>query len=154
MQQNNLNCQQMVKAIRNSIRREIEESGFTVHPGFIKVSIVPCTDEADEFIGGYSDGCDDFANYEYTYALKPEYGIDVNGTSSYVDVAIKKRTLISGESANDAAGCVYAWNDFLEIMVRVSGASDKNGFLASIAYDALVPFFESLSPDYSVRVNK
>lgn len=152
MQQKLFNCQQMVKSIRDSIRKEIDESHITVHPGYIKISLVPCTREADKAVGGYSDGDEDFVNYEYTYALKPEHGFDSTRTSGYVCISIKKKTLITGKDNEGSTGRVYSWDDFLEIMVRVSGTDDRNKELANLAYKAILPFFEERLPDFAVRL--
>ena len=163
MQQKVLNCRQMVKSIRDSIRREADNLGFSVHPGYIKISLVPCTEEADEIVGGYSDILrgtaekpipEDFASYEYTYAFKPEVGFSASEASSYADISIKKKKLITGNATEAATERVYVWDDFLEIMVRVSGTDDRNKVLACVAYDTVTSFFEERLPDFSVSLNK
>ena len=163
MQQKSLDCRQMVKAIRDSIRREAGNLGFSVHPGYIKISLVPCTEEADEIAGGYSDVSrstagkpipEDFANYEYTYAFKPEVGFSANEASSYVNISIKKKKLLTGNANEGATERVYVWEDFLEITVRVSGVDDRNKVLACVAYDTVVSFFEERLLDFSVNLNK
>ena len=157
MQQKILSCQ-LIKAIRDAVRKEARDLEVPKKAGYIKISLIPSTREADGMLGGFSDILgleqiedEDVASYEYAYALYPSLGFSSTETSSYAIAYVKKRKLISGGESDGTTDCVYSWNDYLEITVRVSGADDKNKALAESAYDVINAFFAEGSPEYSVK---
>ena len=154
MQQNIIDCRKMVKAIRDSIRKEAALLGLDQKAGFIKISLVPSTKDADETLGGYSDvktnDSNDYVSYEYTYMLNEDGDFKQCETSGFATVVVKHRELLS---TNNEAGSVYVWKDYFDATVRVSGANDHNKELARKAYDAILPFFAERLPDFSVTLN-
>lgn len=153
------NCQQLVTTIRDIIREEAKNLGLQRKAGFIKISLVPYTDEADEDLGGFSgrsqmtsggEQIEDYANYEFTYALYPEVGFAINEASKYAAADVKRRRLISNEE--NETGRVYSWEDFLEVAIRVSGDENNNKKLATIGAKVVASFFEEQT-DFSVKIN-
>ncbi len=156
------NCQQMVKAIRNTIRKEAENLTVPKKPGFIKISLVPYTKDADEQLGGFSDVQrsfpekpipEDFVVYEYTYALDPKAGLSSTEKGSYVNIGVKHRRLLTRNTTDGVEGSAYIFEDYLDVMVRVSGTDDKNKFLAQTAFDVVNSVFAERSPDFSVKLD-
>jgi hypothetical protein len=141
MQQKKVYCQQVTKSIRDAIRKEAEEV-HAAKTGAIKVSFVPNTKEADEFLGGFSDmghnkvneAPEDLAVYSYSYALDPETDFAMSGPNSYVDIYVRK-----GDET------------FLDITVRVYVDGDKSKVLAKAALPAVKEFFSNLDDSYSVQ---
>jgi len=149
MQQEKLYCQKIVKEIRDTIRTDVSKGRFGTKAGMIKISIIPCTIEADAMLGGFSDGVDDFANYEYGYSLNKGYDFSAVGDSGYATYLIKERTLIShGDGTVD--GIIYAHKDFLDVTVRVCGANEDNKKLAETALEVLKRYFPE-SEDFIIR---
>ena len=149
----------MVRAIRNTIRNKAKELEVPKKPGYIKISLVPSTAEADEMLGGLSDFprstpllpavVEDVASYEYKYSLNPIMGFAEGESSSYANITVKKKTVITSSDDENSNDRVLSQTDFLEIMIRVSGADDKNKVLAKSAYDAILPFFGNGNGDYA-----
>lgn len=148
--QQNFNSLEMVTAIRDAIRREAFSLDVPKKAGFIKISFVPAVKEADDTLGGLSEfpdeksplvpSFDDVVNYEYTYPLNPVFGFSAVEDSGYAGINIKKRKLVSGDP--EGAGCVYTFDEFMEIVVRVSGADGNNKALAGAARGVISSFFE------------
>ena len=151
MQQKTITCQQMVKAIRDAVRKEAKNQSVFV-PGAIKISFMPATKEADDFLGGFSDKGDD-AMYEFSYALFPELDFMTKVSSDYAEIHVKKKKLLTGNQTEGATERVYSWDDFLDITVRVFGADTKGLTLARAAHGAIEPFFSERSVDFSVTLD-
>ena len=160
--QQKFNYQEVVMAIRDMIRKEAEMLKITV-PGAIRISFEPYTEEADKLLGGLSDFRshaeneqipEDIALYECSFALCPAADYAMNVSSDYSDIHIKKRTLLLGNQAEGLTEKVFVFANFMDVTVRVYGAGEKNGFLASMAISAITPFFEERHSDFSLEVGR
>lgn len=155
-----LNCRVMVRDIRNTIRAEIKELGFDDRYGKIEILLVPKTIGADGLIGGFSDLEDpkepDFAVYKYTYKLNPKIVAGpTNGPDNTATILIKQRSLIlsNGEpkDSDELVEQVYAWCDYMEITVHVSGIGDTVEKLFQNVCDSIAPYFDD--ENFRVRLS-
>ena len=123
MQQTILTCQEMFNNIREKIREEVKTDGKD-RKGFIKVSFFPI-DAEDEIV------------YEFSCSLDPQFEMDVNVISCFETFNIKKRTLLGEPKTEGLTDCVYVFNDFMEVTVRVGGAGDNNRSLVESTQEAI-----------------
>lgn len=144
--QQTFNSLEMVTKIRDAIREEANKLNLPRKEGFIKISFVPSTKEADDTLGGLSEfpegkGPFDFSIYEFTYALDAAVGFSFEEKGGYDSFYVKKREQIVGDS--ESADRVFSRKEFIEVVIRVAGADGKNKILAEKAREVVSEFFEN-----------
>ena len=148
MQQQNCQRKEMVKAIRDAIQAGAKP---LKKAGSIRISLVPYTVKADEWIDGISRK-DDLGYFEYVFSLNPSLEVMRHDVSDYTTISIKKKKLLGGKAAEGMTEKVYVFDDYLDITVRVCGDESKNKALSMLAVDAIKPFFPESNPDINVIV--